>query len=119
MAQAEYVTNANRARITSANAKPTSPARGVYAELATIPPGHLPHPKLVKPGTVDLQDCAQHLNKVLSALSVYATAILDGIAQNVPGGLGLCRMEPVLSDLAIRRDRHHRARRLRQAGRVA
>jgi hypothetical protein len=39
------------------------------------------------------------LKKVLNALSVYVTAILDDTAQNVPGGLDLRQVDALLSDL--------------------
>ena len=48
---------------------------------------------------IDLEDRADHLNKVLNALAAYLTAILDNTAQNVPGGLDLRQVEALLSDL--------------------
>jgi aminopeptidase N len=47
----------------------------------------------------DLEDRADHLKKVLDALSVYVTTILDDTAQNVPGGLELRYIDALLSDL--------------------
>ena len=52
------------------------------------------------PDASDLEDRADHLKKVLSALSVYVTAILDDTAQNLPGGLDLRHIDALLSDLA-------------------
>ncbi|MGA3311193.1 MAG: hypothetical protein ABSD08_21695 [Xanthobacteraceae bacterium] len=39
------------------------------------------------------------MKKVLNALSVYVTAILDDTAQHVPGGLDLRYIDALLSDL--------------------
>ena len=39
----------------------------------------------------DLEGRADHLNKVLNAVSVCVNAILDDTAQNVPSGLDLAR----------------------------
>ena len=47
----------------------------------------------------DLEDRADHLEKVLHALSVYVTAILDDTVQNVLGGLDLRQVDALLSDL--------------------
>ena len=48
----------------------------------------------------DLEDRADHLKKVLNALSAYLTTILDDTAQNIPGGLDLREIDALLSDLA-------------------
>ena len=101
MAQADYVTNAIRVLVTNASAKPsTNPVRAAYAEFVVALAGHPPRPIPIKPPVVDLGDRADHLNKVLNALSAYLTAILDDTAQNVPGGLDLCQVDALFSDLA-------------------
>jgi hypothetical protein len=101
MAQAEYVNNAIRALITGASAKPsTNPIQAAYAEFVAALAGHPQRPIPVYADAVDLEDRADHLNKVLTALSVYLTAILEDTAQNVPGGLDLRPVDAFLSDLA-------------------
>jgi hypothetical protein len=101
MAQAEYVTSAIRALITGASAKlSTSPVRAAHAEFVTSLAGHPPRPIPVDADAVDLEDRADHLDKVLSALSVYVILILDDTAQNAPGGLDLRHIEAILSNLA-------------------
>ena len=77
MAQADYVTNANRAPITDASPKPsTDPVRaacaGFIPDLAG--PGLLSIP--LNPYAVDLEDRADHLRTVLNAVAAYLTAIL-------------------------------------------
>ena len=100
MAQADYMTNAIRALITGAGAKPsTNPVRAAHAEFVAALAGHPPRPIPVDADAIDLEDRADHLNKVLNALSAYLTAILDDTAQNVPGGLDLRQVDAVLSDL--------------------
>ena len=101
MAQADYVTNAIRALITGAIAKPsTNPVQAAYADFVAALAGHPPRPIPVYADAVDLEDRADHLQKVLTALSAYLTVILDDTAQNVPGGLDLRQVDALLSDLA-------------------
>ena len=50
------------------------------------------------PDASDLEDRADHLKKVLSALSVYVTAILDDTAQNDSGGLDLRQIAALLTE---------------------
>jgi hypothetical protein len=101
MAQAEYVSNAVRALITGASAKPsTSRIRAVHAEFVAPRAGHPPGPIPLDADAIDLEDRADHLNKVFTALSLYVTAILDDTAQNIPGGLDLRHIRALLSDLA-------------------
>ncbi len=101
MAQADYLSNAIRALITDAIAKPsTNPVRAVHAEFVATLAGHPPLPIPLDPDATDLEDRADHLKKALDALSVYVTAILDDTAQNVPGGLDLRFTDALLSDLA-------------------
>jgi hypothetical protein len=100
MAQADYVSNAIRALITGANAKPsTNPVRAAHADFVTAMAGNPPWPIPLFADASDLEDRADHLKTVLAALTVYVTAILDDTAQNVPGGLDLRQIDALLSDL--------------------
>jgi hypothetical protein len=101
MAQADFVINAIRALITVGYAKPsTSPVLSAYPEFVAVLAGAPPRLIPVDADAVDLEDRADHLNKLLKALSVYLTEILDDTSQNVPGGLDLRDIEAVLADLA-------------------
>ena len=100
MAQAGYVTNAIRALITGAGANPsTNLIRTAHAEFVTAV-GQPPWPIPLFADATDLEDRADHLKKLLNAVSVYVTALLGDIAQNVPGGLDLRSIDALLSDLA-------------------
>jgi hypothetical protein len=88
-------------RCDRASPRPTaSPVCAAHAELvaglAENPPRTIP----LDADTIDLEDRADHLNKVFNTLSVYLTVILDDTAQNVPGGLDLRDAEGLLADLA-------------------
>ena len=99
MAQADHVSNAASALITGAGAKPsTSPIR-VHADLVTAITGHLPWPIPLLADASDLEGRADHLNKVVNAVSVCVNAILDDTAQNVPSGLDLGQVDLLLSGL--------------------
>jgi hypothetical protein len=101
MAQADYVTNAIRVLITNASAKAsTNPVRAAYAEFVAALAGHPPRSIPIDADAIDVEDRADHLNKVLNGLSAYLTAILHDTAQNVPGGLDLRQVNALLSDLA-------------------
>jgi hypothetical protein len=101
MAQAEYVTTVIRSPITGADAKPsTKPVQAAYAEFVAVLVGHSSRPTPVYADAVDLEDRADHLNKVLNAFSAFLTAVLDDTAQNVPGGLELRQVDALLFDLA-------------------
>jgi hypothetical protein len=100
MAQAEYISSAIRALITGASARlSTNPIRAAHAEFVAALAVHPPRAIPVDTDAVDLEDRADHLKKVFSALSVYLTAILDDTAQNTRGGLDFLPVEAVLSDL--------------------
>ena len=68
----------------------------LVAALMKDPPRPIP----IYPHAIDLEDRANHLKRMLNAVTVYVTAILDDTAQNVPGGLDLGPIEALLSDLA-------------------
>jgi hypothetical protein len=85
----------------SARAKPSaSPVRAAHAEFVAALAAHPPRTIPLDADAIDLEDRAEHLGKVLSALSVYVAVILDDSAQNVPGRLDLPDIEAVLTDLA-------------------
>ena len=102
MAQAKYVLNAIRRPITGASEdlSTTTRVRVAHAVFVAAVAGHPPRPIPLEADAIDLEDRADHLNQVLSALSVYVAVILDDTAQNVPGRLDLRDAEGVLSDLA-------------------
>jgi hypothetical protein len=101
MAQADYVPNAIRALITGASTKAsTSPVRVAHAEFVAALAGHPPRPVPIDADAIDVEDRADHLNKVLNTLSAYLTAVLDDTARNVPGGLDLSQVDALRSDLA-------------------
>jgi hypothetical protein len=82
-------------------AKPSvSPVLAAHPELVAALAGHPPRTIPLDADAIDLEDRADHLSKVLSALSVYVAVILDDTAQNVPGGLDLRDAEALLADLA-------------------
>ena len=101
MAQADYLCNAIRALITGAGTyPPTNAVRAAHVEFVAALAGSPPWPTSLYADASDLEDRADHLKKVIDAVSVYVTAILDDTAQNVPGGLDLRQIDALLSDLA-------------------
>ena len=97
MAQAEHVFSAIRAPITGAAVRPV---RVAHAEFVRALAGHPPRPIALDADAIDLEDRADHLSKVFSALSDYVAVILDDTAQNVPGRLDLRDAEGIIADLA-------------------
>jgi hypothetical protein len=84
-----------------ASAEPSaSPVRAAHAEFIGALAGHPPQTIPLDADAIDLEDRADHLNKVFNALSAYLAVIFDDIAQNVPGRLDLPHIEAVLADLA-------------------
>jgi hypothetical protein len=76
---------------------PVCAAHAVFVDaVAGVPPRRIP----LDADALDLEDRADHLNKVLTAVSVYVAVILDDTAQNVPGRLDLADIEAILADLA-------------------
>jgi hypothetical protein len=101
LAQAEHVTSAIGALMIGASAEPsTNPTREAHAEFVAVLAGAPPRPFPIDADAIDLEDRADHLNKVLNALPAYLAAVLDDTAQNVPGGLDLRQVDALLSDLA-------------------
>jgi hypothetical protein len=84
-----------------ANANPSfSLVRAAHAEFLAALAGHPPRTIPLDADAIDLEERAEHLDKVLSALTAYVAVILDDTAQNVPGTLDLPDIEAVLADLA-------------------
>jgi len=101
VAQAEDVVNTVRALTLGADAKePTNPVRSAHAAFVTAVAKQPPWPLPLFADASDLEDRADHVKKVLEAVSAYVTAILDDTAQNVPGGLDLRQVDALLADLA-------------------
>jgi hypothetical protein len=84
-----------------AGAKPSdSLVQAAYAEFVAALAGAAPRIIPLDADALDLEDRADYLGGVLSALSAYLAVILDDTAQNVPGSLDLPDAEAVLADLA-------------------
>jgi hypothetical protein len=77
-----------------------SPVRAAHAEFVAALTGHPPRHISFEADAIDLEDRADHLDKVFGAFSVYVAVILDDTAQNVPGSLDLRDAEGLLADLA-------------------
>ena len=87
MAQAEYVNSAIRPLVTGGSAgPPTSPISAAHAEFVAALARHHPRSLPVDTDAGDLEDRGEHLDKVLAAISIYLTTVLDDTAQNVPAG---------------------------------
>jgi hypothetical protein len=85
----------------SASAKPSaSPVRVAHAEFVSALAGQPPRTIPLDADAIDLEDRADHLSQVFSALSTYVAVILDDAAQNVSGRLDLPDVEAVLAGLA-------------------
>jgi hypothetical protein len=66
--------------------KSTSPVRLAHTEFVAALAGNVPHPIYADVDSEDLDDRADHLDKVFAALHVYLTAVIADTAQNIPGG---------------------------------
>jgi hypothetical protein len=100
MAQAAYVHSAIRALPPVASACfPTRLICAAYGDLIAALMQYRPRSIPIDTEPADVEDRADHLNKVLIAMSLYVTAFLDDIGQNVPGGLELRQTSALLSDL--------------------
>jgi len=98
MAQADYFINPIRVLITDASRKrSTDPIRvacaGIIADLEEYRPPSIP----LNPYAVDLEDHADHLRKVPTAVSVFPPAILHDTA-NFPGRINLCQVDALPSN---------------------
>jgi hypothetical protein len=77
----------------------TCPIRVAHAEFMAALKGQPPRAIPLDVDAADLEDRAHHLNKVLNALSVYVTAILDDTRQNIPGRIDFGDVAAGLSDI--------------------
>jgi hypothetical protein len=83
------------------SAKPSvNPICVAHAKFVAALAEHSPRPIPIDADAIDLEDRADHLGKVFSALSAYVAVVLDDTAQNVPGRLDLRDAEAILADLA-------------------
>ena len=100
MAQAKCANSAIRAPAPVAGDYPsTTPIPKGRAEVFAAFADQLPRPIPINACAADLEDRADHLDKVLNAISVYVTAILDDAAGDVPGGFDLQQIDALFSDL--------------------
>jgi hypothetical protein len=100
MAQAKYGISSIRAPIPGVIGNPrTSSVWAAHAKFLDALAGHPPRPITVDADAIDLEERADHLDKLLGALSVYLTVILDDTAQNSSGRLDLRDAEAILADL--------------------
>ena len=100
MAQAYYLSNAINALITGAGAKPTTdPVWTAHGKFVVALAGCPPRPVPLGADASDVKDRADHLSKLLNAVSVCVTVILDAVAENLTGGLHLRQIAPLLSEL--------------------
>ena len=108
MAQAKYVNNAIRPRLTAAGAKPsTNPVGAADSDLLIARlAGHKRRHVQLNPHSVDLEKRADQVENVLSALSAFLTAILDNSARNIPGCLSLPQIHTLISGLEFLHDQH-------------
>jgi hypothetical protein len=84
-----------------AGARPSDdPVKATHSEFVAALAEHPPRPIPIDADAIDLEDRADHLSQVFTALSAYLAVILDDTAQNVPGGLDLRDAEGLLADLA-------------------
>jgi hypothetical protein len=87
MAQAECITTTIRELMSRGwPSKSTSPVRQAHIEFVAALTGNVPHPIYADVDSGDLEDRADHLERLFAALHVYLTAIIADTAQNIPGG---------------------------------
>jgi hypothetical protein len=87
MAQAECITTAIREPMSRGRPpKSTSPVRLAHTEFVAALAGSAPDPIYADVDSEDLENSADHLEKVFAALHVYLTAIITDTAHNIPGG---------------------------------
>ncbi len=105
MPRAKLVSIASRLCFTDAGANPSTTAVDcsvavAHAGLLTALASHPPRPIPIDADSIDLQERAEHLDALFGGLAAYLAIVLDGTAQNVPGGLDLTDAEAILADLA-------------------
>ncbi len=101
MAQAKYVTTAIPSQITATASadSSTNDVKAAHSYLVAALAGKPPRSIPLFPNPVDFEDRAEHLGNVITAVSLYLSAILEDTAENVPGGIDLHYIEGALSDL--------------------
>jgi hypothetical protein len=86
MAQAECITTAIRELMSRGGpSKSTSPVRLAHTEFVAALAGNVPHRIYADVDSADLEDRADHLERLFAALHVYLTAIIADTSQNIPG----------------------------------
>ena len=102
MAQAECITTAIRQLMSRGRPpKSTSPVWAAHIEFVAAFAGNVPDPIHSDGHSEDLEDRADHLEKVFAALHVYLTAIIADTAHNIPGGsLDRRYLDNVFQDLS-------------------
>jgi len=87
MAQAECITTAIR-ELMSRGLPPrsTSPVRAAHTEFLVALADNPPRPIRLEVESLDLDDRAEHVEKMLAAVHVYLSTILADTAENIPGG---------------------------------
>jgi hypothetical protein len=87
MAQAECITTAIGELMSRGQPpKSTNPVRLAHIEFVAALAGNVPHPIRADADSEDLEDRADHLERLFGALRVYLTAIIADTALNIPGG---------------------------------
>ena len=88
MAQADYIITAIRQLMSRGQPpKSTNPVRAAHAEFVAALAGNAPQPIRSVFDPADLDDRADHLQKVLAALHVYVAAITADLARNIPAAI--------------------------------
>ena len=102
MAQAESISTAIRELMSRGRPpKSTSSVRAAHTEFVAALAGNVPHPIHSHGDSVDLEDRADHLERVFAALLVYLTAIIADTTHNIPGGsLDRRYLDNVFQDLS-------------------
>ena len=102
MAQAECISTAIHDMMSRGRPpKSTSPVRMAHTEFVAALAGNVPHPIHSHGDSVDLEDRADHLERVFAALLVYLTAIIADTTHNIPGGsLDRRYLDNVFQDLS-------------------
>ena len=102
MAQAECIITAVRQLMSRGQPpKSTSPVLLAHTEFVVALAGNVPHPIYADVDSEDLEERANHLEKVFAALQVYLTAIIADTAHNIPGGsLDRRYLDTLFRDLA-------------------
>jgi hypothetical protein len=86
MAQAECITTAIRELMSRGRpSNSTNPVRLAHTEFVAALAGNAPHLIYADVDSEDLEDRADHLERLFGALHVYLTAIIADTSQNIPG----------------------------------